>query len=231
MPVAILPARGSSKRLPRKNVRSFLDRPALSYPVEAAIKSAVFDRILVSTEDEEIAAAAEAAGAEVINRPPDLATDDATMADVCRHALGLLDMEGIRPESFCCLYATALLILPEDLRGGFERLQTDPATDAVIATAGYNMTPLQAFREGEPLKPMFPEYSHLNTRHHPKLVGDAGAFYWIRTASFERGGTFFPTRMQGYHLPKLRVADIDTEEDWMIAECLMSMRHDQDDGD
>lgn len=230
MYVAIIPARGSSRRLPRKNVRSLLGRPALAYPVAAARESGVFERVIVSTEDAAIAAAARDAGAEVVVRPAPLAADGTSMADVCRHVLDGLAAEGVQPRALCCVFATAVLLEPDDFRGSRAVLESDPSLDGVMATAEFGLTPLQAIRPGTPLVPMFPEYWAMNTSDHPHVIGDAGAFYWMWEEAFAREKAFFTSRMQGYGLPRNRVVDVNTIEDWRVLECLMRLHREQEGG-
>lgn len=225
MRIAIVPARGGSKRLPRKNVLPVMGRPALAWPIAAARDSGVFDAIYVSTEDAEIAAAARAAGAEVLDRPPELAGDAVTLPQVCMGALDMLEAQGVRPDDFCCLFATALLLLPEDLAGAAAILDSQPGIDTVLATCLFPMTPLQALREeSDGLRPMWPDWMVTSSSLHPPLVGDAGAFFWTRTPVFRRTGHFFKGRLQGWRLPRTRAVDIDTREDMEIAECLLRRR-------
>ena len=158
MKVAIIPARGGSKRLPRKNIVPVLGKPILSYPITAAQESALFDAVIVSTDDEEIAESARSTNARVVERSTELAHDRATVVQVCLDVLEVLRHENQLPDYFCCIYATALFITPDDLRRSFRLLQGKPAADFVMGVSEYNLHPVQALVEKDGyLTPMWPE--------------------------------------------------------------------------
>jgi len=227
MHIAVIPARGGSKRLPRKNVRPVGGRPSIAYPIGAALECGCFDRVVVSTEDAEIAEGARGLGADVALRPSDLASDTATLPQVWAQFLDAEAAAGRAPETFCSIFATAVLLRAADLRLAHERLTAaGDAADGVIATAQFNLSPLQAFRRGPPdavMEPMFPEFMAESSQTHPALIGDAGAFYWLRTASFRRNPRLFTNRLIGVELPKHRAVDMDTPEDLLIAERFLAM--------
>ncbi len=212
--VAIVPARGGSKRLPRKNVADLLGRPLLAWTVEAALESGCFARVIVSTEDAAIAEIARAAGAEVLARPDPLAGDRATMAQVCLHALDFLEAEGALPPAFCCLLATAALRRGADIRAARARL-VPGAAEFVMATTEYAKNPLQALREDADghLRLMWPELVDLPREERPRLVVDNGSTYWCRTDAFRRERTFYGSTLVGHPMPRERSIDIDTIED------------------
>ena len=219
MAVAIIPARGGSKRLPRKNVLPILGKPILSYPIKAALESKLFDSIIVSTEDEEIAVAARAFGAKVIERPFELAGDRATVVEVCLHVLEVLELQNQLPKYFCCIYATALFIQSEHLQESFRLLQAEPQTDFVMGVSEYNLYPVQALIKIDGyLQPMWPEYHASQGQFHPQLVASNGTLYWARVPAFQDAKSFYGKKLKGYMIPKIRSVDIDTPEDFTIAQ-------------
>jgi pseudaminic acid cytidylyltransferase len=218
MTVAIIPARGGSKRLPRKNVLPILGKPILSYPIKAALESKLFESIIVSTEDEEIASVARAFGAQVIERPAELAGDRATVVEVCLHVLEVLGHENRYPKRFCCIYATALFISPNQIRESFRLLDTEPEAEFVMGVSEFNLYPVQALIETDGyLKPMWPKYHAAQSQFHPQLVASNGTLYWARVPAFQDAQSFYGKRLKGYFIPKIRSVDIDTPEDLKIA--------------
>ena len=191
----------------------------LAWPVAAARQSGLFDRILVSTEDTEIAAAAQAAGAEVMERPPELAGDRATVVDVCLDALSKLDALGTSTAIFCCLYATAAFVAVDDLVGARAMMIGPPPADFVMGVCDYDLPPLLALREiGEGIvEPMWPEYHHLQSQDFPRLVCSSGTFYWARTEPFRTMRSFYGPPLHTYALPRARALDIDTPEQYQEA--------------
>ena len=218
MTVAIIPARGGSKRLPRKNVLPILGEPILSYPIKAALESKLFNSVIVSTEDAEIARTARMSGAQVIQRPAQLARDRATVVEVCLHVLEVLENENRRPDFFCCIYATALFINPDDLRQSYCLLDAEPKSDFVMGVSEYNLYPAQALIvNGSYLMPMWPEYYGTQGQFQPHLVASNGTLYWARVGAFRDGRSFYGKRLKGYYISKARSVDIDTPEDLKIA--------------
>lgn len=209
--VALIPARGSSKRLPRKNILELGGLPMLAYPIRAARESGLFDRILVSTEDAEIAEVARRHGAEVIQRPPEIAQDRSTVVQVCLHALERLpDVERL-----CCLYATAVLLRPESIVAAHALLDAPPAADFVMGVSEYEHPPVQALKADEQgyLSYMWPEWRGVQSQSHPHLVVSNGSLYWARAGALKSEQTFYGSRLKGYVVPEQEVADIDTPED------------------
>jgi pseudaminic acid cytidylyltransferase len=220
--VAIIPARGGSKRLPRKNILPILGKPALFYPIQAALKTGLFDRVIVSTEDDEIKQAAAESGAEVMTRPEQLAGDQAGVVQVCQDVLEQLDRQGICPAHFCCIYATAVFITPGDLHGAFSMIEQFAEADMVMGVSRFNLQPLQAMASNENgyLKPRWPAYNRLQSQHHPGLVASNGTFYWADTQAFLTEKTFYADRLKGYEIPWIRAIDLDTSEDYETAKLL-----------
>jgi pseudaminic acid cytidylyltransferase len=211
MAVAIIPARGGSKRLPRKNVALLAGRPLITYTIESAFGSGLFTRVIVSTEDPEIAAVAAQAGAQVDARPAALASDTAGVVDVCCDLLGRLSESAA---TFCCLYATAALRRPDDIRAARELL--DPGRcDFVMAVTEYAKTPLQALAEtGDGrLRLMWPDLVDLPREKRPRLWVDNGSTYWCTTGAFLDARTFYGPNLRGYPMPRARSVDVDTPDD------------------
>lgn len=221
MKVAIIPARGGSKRLPKKNILPILGRPMLSYPIKSAIKSKMFEKVIVSTEDSEIMTEAQNYGAETLSRPLHLAKDRSTVAQVCLHVLDVLRGMNIVPEYFCCLYATAVFITPDDIVKSFRKFSEEPTADVVMGISEYHLHPMQAMEERHGfLNPKWPEYTKIQSQFFPKLVASNGTLYWARTNSFNSKNSFYVRRLKGYFINRFRAIDINTEEDLFMARCI-----------
>jgi N-acylneuraminate cytidylyltransferase len=221
--IAIIPARGGSKRIPRKNIKDFLGRPMISYPIGVARESGLFERIIVSTDDAEIAAIAQAYGAEVpFTRPAELANDQAGTSPVVQHAIRWLRQEGQRPELVCCLYATTPLLASDYLRQGWQALQerSDKAFAFSITSFPYPFQRgLRLTPEGG-VAPFFPEFIPCRSQDLEPAYHDAGQFYWGRAQAWLDGIGVFSNQAVPVILPRYRVQDIDDEEDWQRAELL-----------
>lgn len=216
--LAIIPARGGSKRLPRKNILPFRGKPLLLWTCEAARDSGCFDTIVVSTEDEEIAQIARDAGFVVDERPKSLGSDTASCADVCLEFLDRSERAGIHYELLCCLYATAPLRTAEDMRQVMACLTPD--TDAVHAVCGYPHPPHQMLYQNSEgfLVPAFPLLVTKKSQEIPEgLIGN-GSTYAIRVEALRKYRSFYPARIKGYRMPALRSIDIDTAEDFTLLE-------------
>ncbi len=212
--VAIVPARGGSKRLPRKNILPVEGRPMLSYPVAAALESGMFDEVVVSTEDSEVADIARAAGARVLDRPARLAEDRAKVARVCLHALEELDKDEAPVGEFCCVYATAILLAPEDFVRAHALLDAPPEADIVMGVAEYDLHPVKALKEEDGyLSRMWPEFAGVQSQFCPRLRASNGTLYWVKAAAFRQDPNFYPRRLKGYDMPRSSAVDIDTPED------------------
>lgn len=221
-PLAIIPARGGSQRLSRKNVRPFLGKPLIAWPIATALASGLFSRVIVSTEDDEIAAIAGAHGAEVLRRPAEIASDSSTVIDVCLHAVDVLRQECGLPDALCCIYATAALLEVTDLLESHAALASG-TFDAVMGVAAYELSPLQALcREGEHWQLMFPEYRAVQSQHYPEMLCSAGMMYWIKTSALLEQRTFYTGALGVQKIPLARLCDINTLEDfeWVEARAL-----------
>ncbi len=215
--LAIIPARGGSKRLPRKNVLPFLGRPMIVHTIEAAAHSGCFGRIVVSTEDEEISGVARGAGAHVHARSSRLAGDEAAVVDVCLEVLDAEEREGRAHDTFVCLYATAPLRRAEDIAAVLSLI--DDSHAFALAATHYALPPHQALRvtaEGV-LVPMWPELVGRRASQIGPLVVDNGSTYAARVADFRRVRSFYGPGLRGHVMPRERSVDIDEPADYDLA--------------
>jgi pseudaminic acid cytidylyltransferase len=216
--LAVIPARGGSKRLPRKNIIDFLDRPIISYTIDAAREAGLFDRIVVSTEDEEIAEVAERFGGKVDRRPPDLAGDDVGVAAVCRELIGRFDAAGERYASLTVLYATAPLRRADDVCATFELLEPG-VCDYAMAVTEFVQPVHQALTAGPDriLEPVFPDRVRQRKDEQPRYFAGNGSTYSVRMEAFLTTGGFYGSGLRGHVMPLERSIDIDTREDLELA--------------
>lgn len=221
MNVAIIPARGGSKRIPRKNVRIFEGRPMIAWTIDALRASGCVERIVVSTDDEEIAATAVSLGAELpFRRPAELADDHAATLPVMAHAVGALRGLGWELTSVCCAYATAPLMAGTDLRLARAAL-AEPGVQYVFSCATFGFPVQRALhRAGDGVEPLFPQFTASRSQDLDNAFHDAGQFYWGRPEAFERQLPIFARHSRPHFVPRHRVQDIDTVEDWARAELL-----------
>ena len=223
MNIAILPARGGSKRIPRKNVREFCGRPMIAWPIGVAQASGLFDHIVVSTDDAEIAEAARLEGAEVpFIRPDKIADDHSNTTDVVVHALAWAGEAGWPVEAACCIYPTAAFVSVDDLREARRLLQ--PGVDYSFAAVRYAHPPQRGFVRAGPGYPKLlqSEFEQTRTQDLPPVYYDAGQFYWGTHGAWAERRPFFGARTRFVELPVWRAQDIDREEDWKMAEQLFA---------
>lgn len=222
MKLAIIPARGGSKRIPRKNIKPFCGKPMIAWSIEAAHLAGCFDRIIVSTDDAEIADIARAHGAEVpFMRPPELSDDHTGTIPVIAHAIDWM-LQNAGPVDFaCCLYATAPFVQAADLQHGFEVLQRSGAHYAFSVTS-YAFPIQRAIRitADQRVEMLNPEHFNTRSQDLEHAFHDAGQFYWGRAAAWLTGKPLFSHDAAPVLLPRHRVQDIDTAEDWERAEWL-----------
>lgn len=221
--IAIIPARGGSKRIPRKNIKTFHGRPMIAYSIRAALDSGLFARVIVSTDDAEIAEVARACGAEVpFMRPAALADDHAGTAEVIQHAVGSLCEQGEVFTYACCLYATAPFVTPEYLARGLELLEEHPDKAYAFTVTDF-ASPVQRalrLRADGGVESLYPEFYETRSQDLEPAFHDAGQFYWGRTEAWEQGAPLHAPHSLPVRLPRHRVQDIDTPEDWQRAELL-----------
>lgn len=229
MKLAIIPARGGSKRIPRKNIKPFCGKPMIAWSIEAARISGCFDRIIVSTDDDEIAEVARAYGAEVpFMRPADLSDDHTGTIPVIAHAIDWMSTNIAPVEHACCLYATAPFVQAEDLRRGFNVLQQSGA-DYAFSVTSYAFPIQRAIRITADQRVEMFNPEHFNTRSQDleEAWHDAGQFYWGRAEAWLAGKPIFSHAAAPVVLPRHRVQDIDTPEDWERAEWLFKAMESQ----
>jgi CMP-N-acetylneuraminic acid synthetase len=224
-PVAIVPARGGSKRLPRKNIIQFLGKPIIAYTVEAALESGLFSEVLVSTEDDEIAAVGRGLRARVVRRPVALATDVAPVRDVCLHVLDEEAQAGRRYSVFSCLYATSPLRTRTDI-AGVVSLVRPGVCDFAMAVTEYPYPPHQALRAQDDgvLVPLWPELVNRRSQDIGTLVVDNGSTYCASVAAFRQHKSFYGPGLRGYLMPFHRSIDGDRPEDLELALCFAPRR-------
>lgn len=223
--LAIITARGGSKRIPRKNIKEFCGKPILYYSIEAAKEAEVFDEIMVSTEDPEIARIAEAAGAKVpFFRSKEKADDHATTDDVILEVLNAYQAKGQSFEAFCCIYPTAPFLSGERLHSAMALLDE---ADSVMPVVPFSYPPQRGLMVDERgyVKRQFPEYALTRSQDLPRIYHDCGQFYACRTEAFLKAGTTDVERLLPLVLTEMEVQDIDTLADWAMAEIKYQMLH------
>lgn len=223
--VAVIPARGGSKRIPRKNIRPFFGRPMIAWPIAAALASGVFDRVVVSTDDEEIAETARACGAETpFRRPAELADDLTPTQPVMAHAIAAL---GEEVAIACCIYPTAPLLEPQVLRRGLETLNARPDKAYALGVTSFAFPVQRAVRittDGA-LEALYPEFRTTRSQDLEPAYHDAGQFCFGRAEAWTAAVPVFSAEALPVILPRRMVQDIDTPEDWEMAERLFALAH------
>ena len=217
--IAIITARGGSKRIPRKNIKDFLGSPIITYSVKAALTSGIFDEVMVSTDDEEIAQIARKAGASVpFLRSSENANDFANTTDVLTEVLNQYKEAGRTFDVACCLYPTAPFVTAQKLRAAYELL-VEKNADSLLPVVKFSFPPQRSVvAEGDFLHFKWPEHMFTRSQDLEPFYHDAGQFYFFRVASFLEQKRLIMERTLPFFLPELEVQDIDTEEDWKIAE-------------
>lgn len=223
MRLAIIPARGGSKRIPRKNVKLFGGRPMIEWSIDAALQSECFEQVIVSTDDAEIAEIARQAGALVpFMRPAALSDDNTGTMPVIRHAIEAVNAMGLAVAEACCLYATAPFVSSEDLRRGLSVLQEQKDCDYAFSVTSYAFPIQRAVRispKGR-VEMFSPEHFQTRSQDLEEAFHDAGQFYWGHAEAWLQGKQIFGRGSRPVLLPRHRVQDIDTPEDWERAEWL-----------
>lgn len=217
--LAIITARGGSKRIPRKNIKSFLGYPIIKYSIDAALKAGCFDEIIVSTDDAEIAEISRKFGAKVPFMRSEATSNDFSMtADVIEE---VLNEYGKRDQGFdyvCCIYPTAPFLSPERLKNGFERLKETGADSAIpVVRFSYPIQRALKVEDGRLLM-IWPENLNKRSQDLMPAFHDVGQFYWLNVKSFLKEKVLFGKYTVPIEVPESEVQDIDNEEDWLIAE-------------
>jgi pseudaminic acid cytidylyltransferase len=219
--IAIIPARGGSKRIPRKNIKDFCGKPIIAYSIEAAQSSNVIDKVIVSTDDDEIADVVRKYGAEVpFRRPAMLSNDHAGTMPVIAHAIRWFEENRGPIDYVCCIYATAPFIQAHYLVQGLKMLKEHSDADFVFSVTSYASPILRSLKRNNDgtVSMNWPEYELSRSQDLPETWHDAGQFYWGRPAAFLEGRGTFSSRSYPVILPRSAVQDIDTLEDWNQAE-------------
>jgi pseudaminic acid cytidylyltransferase len=230
MNICVIPARGGSKRIPRKNIKQFCGKPMIAWSIEVAIKSQCFERIICSTDDEEIAAVANKYGAETpFLRSASLSDDYTGTIPVIAHAIEYLQQDGEEPVNLvCCIYATAPFITPNDIQIGLEKIRSE-SVNYCFAVTSYPFPIQRSIRitKEERCEMFQPEMFETRSQDLEEAFHDAGQFYWGKSSAWLSGKVIFSRDSIPHILQRHRVQDIDTPEDWKRAEIMFStMRKD-----
>lgn len=221
MIAAIIPARGGSKRIPRKNIKPFCGKPMIAWPITAAQNSGVFDTIIVSTDDDEIAEVAIQYGAEApFRRPAELANDHTPTLPVVAHAIDWIKQNRGPIEFACCIFPTAPFLHAKYLEEGFESLKSHSDADFALSVTSFAFTIFRALKKNPDgsIAMFWPENELTRSQDLPEAWHDAGQFFWGRPESFSKYQSAFSARSYPVILPRHLVQDIDTAEDWVMAE-------------
>jgi pseudaminic acid cytidylyltransferase len=219
--IAVIPARGGSKRIPRKNIKPFAGKPMIAYAIQAARDSGLFEHVVVSTDDDEIAEVAEAHGAGVpFRRPAHLADDQTVTVPVIAHAAKWFVDQGHAVDAVCCIYPCVPLLRAADLIGAYAMFK-ERGADYVYPVVGFHSSPWRAMTKPDsgPMQFVYPEYELTRTQDLPRCYFDAGQFYWGRTTAWTSGMRMH-SNGHGYEMESHRVVDIDNQEDWLRAELI-----------
>lgn len=224
--IAIITARGGSKRIPRKNIKEFLGKPIIAYTIEAAIASNMFDQVMVSTDDNEIAEIAKKYGAMVpFMRSEKTSNDFATTADVLNEVIDEYKKLGESFEYMCCLYPTAPFVTPDAI-GQAMKILEDNGADTVLPVVKFSFPPQRGvvMKDGY-LTPKYPECMPMRSQDLEPMYHDAGQFYCMKVSSFLEQGKVVMDKTMPYMQDDMNVQDIDTPEDWAIAEVKYKVLH------
>lgn len=227
MILAVIPARGGSKRIPGKNIRPFSGRPIIEYSIEAALQSGVFDRVIVSTDNDEIAAVARRCGAEVpFVRPEELSDDFATTTPVMQHAVQQIHSADVPVEFACCIYGTAPFVEAGEIRAGLDRLREHPTAQFSLSVTTFPYAIFRSLRsnDNDEFEMFYPEHETTRSQDLPEAWHDAGQFYWADMKTWQQlSGGILAAKLVGVPVPRHRVQDIDTPEDWQRAELMFEL--------
>lgn len=222
MKLAIIPARGGSKRIPRKNIKQFAGKPMIAYAIAAARDYGQFDRVVVSTDDDEIADAAQSLGAVLpFRRPPELADDHTPTVPVIEHAIAACNALGWDVSHACCIYPGVPFIRAADLAAAFELLEAHGGLGYTFPVTGFASPIQRALRRADDgkIEPFDPRYVATRTQDLEPAYHDAGQFYWGRAETW-LAGLNIHANGRTIVLPEWRVVDIDTPADWERAEAM-----------
>ena len=225
MNLCVIPARGGSKRILKKNIKKFYDRPIIAWSIEQAIASKCFDKIIVSTDDKKIASVAKKYGAQVpFIRPKSLSDDYTSTIPVVSHAINWFIKNLNKPDYVCCIYPAAPFIKLSDLRNGL-RILKKTKLNYVFPVTSFAYPILRSFKidKNKKLKMFFPKYYQYRSQDVHEAFHDAGQFYWGKTDAWLKNKKLYSKNSFPMPIPRSRVLDIDTIEDWKIAEKMFKM--------
>lgn len=222
MKLCVIPARGGSKRIPKKNIRSFCGKPILAYSIEAALASACFDKVIVSTDDESIAEVAREYGAQTpFVRPEEISGDFTGTNDVIKHAIEWYQSQAETVAYVCCIYATAPFVRADDIKSGFEKLISLKKSFAFSVTSfAFPIQRALHINVENEIEAIWPENITKRSQDLAEAYHDAGQFYWGRSDAFINDEVLFSSKSAPIILPRHLVQDIDTLEDWRRAELM-----------
>jgi len=225
MNMCVIPARGGSKRISHKNIKLFLGKPIIAYSIEAALQSGCFDKVIVSTDDEEITKVAKQFGAEVpFIRPAELANDFTGTIPVIKHAIEWFEVQGVQLDYVCCLYATAPFVTLQRLQVVYEQLITSQAEFCFTVTT--YPSPIQRaikITESNRIEMFNPQMFTMRSQDLQEAYHDAGQFYWGTAKAFKQQQRFYSEHASPYILPSYLVQDLDNLDDWIRAEMMYQM--------
>ena len=222
MNICVIPARGGSKRIPKKNIKNFLGKPIIAYSIEAALKSNCFSQVIVSTDDDEISEVAKKYGALVpFVRPDELSNDYAGTIPVIKHAIEWMEDNNNYIENVCCLYATAPFIQSKIISKAYQQLK-DSNSDYCFSVTSFAFPIQRAIKivQGNKVDMLYPEHFNTRSQDLEEAYHDAGQFYWGKARAFKDESPLFSEVATPYVLPRYLVQDIDTMEDWIRAEAM-----------
>ncbi len=230
MNICVIPARGGSKRILRKNIKDFLGKPIIAYSIEVALKSNCFDKVIVSTDDDEIAVIAKKYGAKVpFIRPNELSNDYAGTIPVIKHAIEWLEENNNTIDNVCCLYATAPFIQSKIIFKAYQQLK-DSSADYCFGVTSFAFPIQRAIKivQDDKVDMFYPEHFNTRSQDLEEAYHDAGQFYWGKAQAFKDGLSIFSEVSSPYILPRYLVQDIDSTEDWIRAEAMYKVLKETD---
>ena len=224
--LVIIPARGGSKRIPRKNIKDFMGKPIIAYSIEAAIQSNLFDEVMVSTDDKEIAEISQSYGAMVpFTRSAANSNDFSSTTDVLLEVIDEYNKRGITFDNLCCLYPTAPFVTPESLQEGFRMLGNEVDASFTVVPYSYPVQRSLRINDKQHVEMNFPTYLNCRSQDLEKIYHDAGQFYFIKIPILLKEKTLWCQNTAPLVLSELEVQDLDTQIDWKLAEMKYSLLH------
>ncbi len=222
--IAFIHARGGSKRIPRKNIKDFFGKPAIAYPIQAALDSGVFDHVVISTDDQEIAYIAVKYGAQChYMRPDELANDTATTDEVFQYDVRTMREKGFEFDYACCIYGTSIFLEPEYLKDAAQTISTRDDIGSVISVTEYDFSIFRALVENDKgcLQMREPEHRLTRSQDLPIAYHDAALFYFVPVENYMKEGKVYSEKgIRPAKIPHYKVVDIDTPDDWARAEMM-----------